>query len=241
MKQFGRHRERLALTFQGEGLVEAPGGLLQLCVLGEGQLWWAWGQQVRVGVWLDGTQRRIVGISLVLLHREEGATRFGAGHLDSPLVTCGATAGGRGSCGLLGGVAIVEQLVVRCDWLPVAGLGLLSLQLLLFPPHVIQQDLAVPRSSCSSSSSPVPSSLQDSIIHLRPSIHQCFGAPEHSSGFCPSGPWLTIYPQPPLLHPPILLWGLDALQESIRAVTVTSCDDSTFYSCSWIRGAGGGG
>lgn len=66
---------------------------------------------MRVGVWLDGRQRRIMGISLALLHWEEGPTRFGAGHFDSPLVAWVTPAGGRGSCGLLGGVAI-EKLVV---------------------------------------------------------------------------------------------------------------------------------
>lgn len=73
-------------TFQGEGLVEAPGGLLQLCVLGGGQLWWSRGQQMGVWVWLDGRQRRIMGISLALLHWEEGAAGLGAGHFDSSLV-----------------------------------------------------------------------------------------------------------------------------------------------------------
>lgn len=135
------------LTFQGEGLVEAPGGVLQLSILGGGRLWRSGRQQVGVRVRLDGGQRRIMGIGLARLHREEGAAGFGAGHFDSPLVARGAAVGGRGSLRLLGGEAVVEQLVVRRDWLPVVGLGLLSLQLLLFPPHVVQQDLAVPRRS----------------------------------------------------------------------------------------------
>lgn len=110
-----------------------------------------------------------MGISLALLHWEEGPTRFGAGHFDPPLVARVTPAGGRGSLGLLGAVA-VEKLVVRCDWLPVAGLGLLLLQLLLFPPHVIQQDLAVPPYSSYPSSSSRPSPLRKSIIHLCPTV-----------------------------------------------------------------------
>lgn len=100
------------LTFQGEGLVEAPVGLLQLSVLGRGQLWWPGGQQVGVGVWLDGRQRGNLGISLALRHREEGAAGLCAGHFDSPLVARLAAVRGRGSRGLLGGEAVVEQLVV---------------------------------------------------------------------------------------------------------------------------------
>lgn len=100
------------LTFQRKSLVEAPGGLLQLGILGGGQLWWSGGQKVGVGVWLDGRQRRIMGISLALLHWEEGAAGFGAGHFDSPLVAQMTAVGGWGSRRLLGGVAIVEQLVV---------------------------------------------------------------------------------------------------------------------------------
>lgn len=99
-------------TFQGEGLVEAPGGLLQLCILVGGQLWGSGGQQMRVGIWLDGRKRRIVGISLALLYWEEGAAGFGAGHFDSPLVARVTPAGGWGSQGRLGGVTVVEQLVV---------------------------------------------------------------------------------------------------------------------------------
>lgn len=99
-------------TFQGEGLVEAPGGLLQLCLVGGRQLWWAGGQQVGVGVRLDGRERRIVGIGLALLHWEEGAAGFGAGHFDSVLVSLVSTVVGRGPRGLLGRVAVVEQLVV---------------------------------------------------------------------------------------------------------------------------------
>lgn len=161
-------------TFQGESLVEAPGGLLQLCVLGGEHLWWSGGQQVGVGVGLDGRHRRIVGIGLALLHRQEGPAGFGTGHFDSSLVAYVTAVGGRGYRGLLGGVAVVEQRVVRCDWLSV-GLGLLSLQLLLFPPDVVQQDLTVPPSSSSSSSprtpSP-PSTLGESIIRPRPSVCQ---------------------------------------------------------------------
>lgn len=99
-------------TFQGQGLVEAPGGLLQLCILRGGQLWWPGGQQVGVWIWLYGRQRRIMGIRLALLHGEEGATGFSAGDFDPPLVTWMTAAGGRGSRGLLGGEAVVEQLLV---------------------------------------------------------------------------------------------------------------------------------
>lgn len=81
--------------------MQAPCGLLQLCVLGGGQVWWTGGQQVGVGVRLDGGQRRIVGIGLALLHWEEGAAGFGTGHFDPPLVTWVTAAGGRGSQGLL--------------------------------------------------------------------------------------------------------------------------------------------
>lgn len=104
-------------TFQGEGLVEAPGRLLQLCILGGGQLWWAGGQQVGVWVWLDGRQRRIMGICLALLHGKKGATGLGASDFDSSLVSRVTAAGGRGSGGQLGGGPIVEQLLVGCDWL----------------------------------------------------------------------------------------------------------------------------
>ena len=80
-----------------------------------------------VRVRLDGGQGRIVGIGLTLLHREEGATGFCAGHFDSPLVAEVTVVGGWGSGGLLGVVAIVDQLVLRCNWLSIIGLGLLSL------------------------------------------------------------------------------------------------------------------
>lgn len=53
-----------------------------------------------------------MGISLTLLHWEEGAAGFGTGHFDSPLVTQVTAVCGRGSRGLLGGVAVAEQLVV---------------------------------------------------------------------------------------------------------------------------------
>lgn len=127
---------------------------------------------VRVG--LDACHRRIVGICLALLHRQEGATGFGPGHFDSSLVAQVTAVGGRGYRGLLGRVAIIDHRLVRCDWLPVS-LGLLSLQLLLFPPNVVQQDLTVPPSSSSSSSArpTSPSSnLSESIIRPRASICQ---------------------------------------------------------------------
>lgn len=60
-------------TFQGQRLVQAPRGLLQLGVLGGGQLLGPGGQEVGVGVGLDGGgQRRIMGIGVALgalLHR----------------------------------------------------------------------------------------------------------------------------------------------------------------------------
>lgn len=197
--------------------MEAPGGLLQLCVLAGGQLWGSRGQQVRVGVRLDGGPKGVMAIGLALLHWEEGAAGFGAGHFDPALVTRVTAAGGRGSRGLLGGVAVVKQLVVRCDGLPVVGLRVLPLQLLLlFPPHVIQQDLAVPHSSSSSSSSsPRPSPLRQTRIRLCPSVGQRLRAPEHSAGVRSSGPGLTVYPQSCLLQTALLLWGVDAVQESI--------------------------
>lgn len=99
-------------TFQGKSLVEAPGGLLQLRILVRGQLWWSGGQQVWVGVRLDGGRRRIMGIGLALLHGEEGATGFGAGYFDPLLVTVGTMVGGQSSGELLGGVAIVERLML---------------------------------------------------------------------------------------------------------------------------------
>lgn len=101
-------------TFQCERLVQAACRLLQLGVLVGGQLWGAGGQQVWMGVGLDGGQRRIVGIGL--LRWEERAAGFGASHRDSPLVAMVTAVGGRGS--LLGGVSVVEQLLLRCDWLP---------------------------------------------------------------------------------------------------------------------------
>lgn len=129
--------------------MEAPGGLFQLGVLVGGQLWWSRGQQVGVGVRLDGTRRRIVGIGLALLHGEEGATGFGAGHFDPTLIAVGTAVCGRSSGGVLGGIAVIERLMLRRDWLPAVGLGLLSLQLL--PPDVVQQDLTVPPTSSSPS------------------------------------------------------------------------------------------
>lgn len=237
------NRRCLALTFKGEGLVEAPGGLLQLCVLVGGQLWGSGGQQVGVGIWLDGGQRRIMGISLALLYWQEGATGFGTGHFDSPLVARVGAASGWGSQGRLGGESVVEQLLVWCDWLPVVGLGLLSLQLLLFAPHVVQQDLVIPASSSSSSSSPHPCTLGESIICPCPSVCQRLRAPECSCGVCSSGSQQTVYPQPTLLCPPLILWGVDAVQEAIWAVTVTKCinPDPRLCRCSWISGAGWGG
>lgn len=60
-------------TFQGQRLVQAPRGLLQLGVLGGGQLLWPGGQEVGVWVGLDGSgQRGIMGIGIALgalLHR----------------------------------------------------------------------------------------------------------------------------------------------------------------------------
>lgn len=224
-------------TFQGECLVEAPGGLLQLSVLGGGLLGGAGGQQVRVGVRLDGAQGGRVGVRLALLHGQEGAAGFGAGHLDS-LIGLGPAAGGRGSRRLPGGVAVVEQLMVRRDWLPVVGVGLLSLQLLLFPPNVIQQDLAVPAPSHPASSSPCPSPIRKSAVRLCPSVGQRFGAPEQPGRVRSPGPRLTVHPQSCLRLAPLLLWWVDAVQESIRAVTVASCDDRRR---SRIRRAGRGG
>jgi len=124
------------VTFQGEGLVEGPGCVLQLSVLGGGQ-------QVGVGVWLNGRRR-----GLALLHREEGPAGLGAG--DSPLVAVG----GRGS-ERLGGGAVEEQLMLRCDWMP--AVGLLQVQLLLFPPNVVQQDVAVRRPPAPLLPAPLPS------------------------------------------------------------------------------------
>ena len=164
-----------------------------------------------VGVRLDGGQRRIRGIGL--LHREERATGFSAGHFDLSLVAIVTTEGGRGTWGLLGGEAIVVQLVLGCDWLPVIGVGLLSLQLLLFPPDVIQQDLTVSPSS-SSSSSPCPS-LSGSVNYPRSSVHQQLGAPEHSRDICSPGHWHIIYPQSSMLCTPVLLWGGDTVQEAV--------------------------
>lgn len=131
------------LTFQGEGLVEAPGGILQLGVLLGGQLWRAGGQQVGVGVGLDGGCGWIVGVSHARLRWQKRATRLGAGDGDPPLVS--TMVGGRGSQWLRG-VAVEEQLVLHCDWL-LASLRLLPLQLLLLPPDVVQQELAVPHLS----------------------------------------------------------------------------------------------
>lgn len=85
-----------------------------------------------------------MGIRLALLHGEEGATGFGAGHFDPALVAVGTLVGGRSSKGLLGGVSITERLMLQHDWLPAVRLGLLSL--LLLSPDVVQQDLAVPPS-----------------------------------------------------------------------------------------------
>lgn len=227
--------------------MEAPGGLLELGVLIGGQLGGSGWQQVGVGVRLNGDQRGIVGFSLALLHREERPAGFGAGYRDPPLVALGSAVGGRGSCWLLG-VAIVDQRLLRCGWLPV-GLGLLSLQLLLFPPDVVQEDIAVPASSPSSVSSPSPctssspSSIADSIIGPRPSVCQRLGVPIRSGRACSSGPWQAIYPQSPLLWPHLILWGGDAVQESIRAVTTASCisPDASLSSCSGVGGAGGRG
>lgn len=117
-------------------------------------------------------------------------------------------------------------------------MGLLSLQLLLFPPNVIQQDLAVPAPLHSASSSPCPSPIRKSTVRLCPSVGQCFGAPEEPGRVCSPGPRLTVNPQSCLRLAPLLLWRVDAVQESIRAVTVASCDDRRR---SRIRRAGGGG
>lgn len=65
-----------------------------------------------MGVWLDGRWKRIRGIGLALLHREEGAAGLSAAHLDSPLVGRVTAVSGQGSGGLLRGVVIVEQLVL---------------------------------------------------------------------------------------------------------------------------------
>lgn len=227
----------LVPTFQGERLVQAPGGLLQLSVLGGGLLRGPGGQQVRVGVGLDGAQWGRVGVRLALLHGQEGAAGFGAGHLDS-LIGLVSAAGGRGSRQLLGGVAVVEELMVRRDWLPVVVVGLLSLQLLLFPPNVIQQDLAVPAPSHSASSSPCPSPIRKSTVRPRPSVGQRFRAPEQPGCVGSPGPRLTVHPQSCLRLAPLLLWRVDAVQESIRAVTVASRDDRRR---SRIRRAGRGG
>lgn len=204
--------EVFLLTFKGQSLVKGPGGLLQLCVLAGGHLWGSWGQQVGVGVWLDGRNRRIVGVRL---HRQEGATRLCAGDFDSPLVDRLTMTGRRGSLGV---VAIAEQMGLRSDWLP--AVGVLVLLLLLFSPHVNQQGFAVHRSSSSSSSFSSP--IQVSVTHSHLSL-------------CSSVP---VYPQSSLLQPAFLLWRVDMVQEMIWAVAVTSCFDSSLH---WrrMRRAGG--
>lgn len=230
----------MVLTFQGQSFMQAPGGVLQLCVLSWGQLWWSRGQQMWVGVWLDGGQRRIVGIGRALLHWEEGAARFGASHFDSSLIAWESMVVRRGCWGLLGDVSVEEQLVVRGDWLPVAGLGLLSLELLLFAPHVVQQHLAVAASPSWSTSPSGSSHIAKSVICPRTSVCRRLGIPEHSGTVHSSGPRDTVYPQSSLLS--ILLHSA-AVQETVRAVTVTSgvSSVSALLCDTWITWARGGG
>lgn len=207
--------------------MDAPGGLFQLCILAGLQLWGSWGQEVGVGVWLDGGQRRTVAIGVALLHREEGAAGFSASHFDPPLIACVSAVGWRRSQRLLGGVAVVNQLVWR-GWLPVVGLRLLSLQLLLFPPNIIQKNFAVAPSPSTSSSSARPAPVRKPIVELCPSLCHLFGAGESPSGDCSSVPRLTF------------LWGADAPQEPVGAVAVTSYDSFKLAGRSWVRGYGGG-
>lgn len=216
------------LTFQGEGLVDAPGGLLQLCVLAGVQLRGPWGLQVGVGVRLDGCQRRTVGISVALLHWEEGAAGFGAGHFDPPLVGRVSAVGRWRPQRLLGDAAAVDGLVRR-GRLPAVGLlGLLALQLLLLPPHIIQKNVAIAPSSSTASSSPCPAPVKKSVGQLCPSVGQLLGAGKPSAGVCPSGPQRTI------------LWGTDALQQPVGAVTVASYVSFQLCCRTGVRGPGGG-
>lgn len=204
------------LTFQGEGLVDAPGGLLQLGVLAGVQLRGPRWLEVGVGVRLDGCQRRTVGIGVALLYWEEGAAGFGAGHFDASLVGRVSAVGWRRPQRLLGGAATVEGLVWR-GRLPAVGLGLLALQLLLLPPHIIQKNVAVARSSSTTSSSPCPAPVRKSVGQLCP-----------SAGVCPSGPQRTV------------LWGADALQQPVGAVTVASYVSFQLGCRTWVRGPRGG-
>ncbi|TNN58531.1 hypothetical protein EYF80_031253 [Liparis tanakae] len=238
---------------QGEGLVEAPGGVLQLSVLGGGQLrraggqlWGAGGQQVGVWVWLNGRRR-----GLALLHREEGPAGLGAGDFDSPLVTVGWRGSER-----LGGGAVEEQLVLRCDWMP--AVGLLQVQLLLFPPNVVQQDVAVrrplvprppaplPLVPCPPAPlplvprppapllpapllpAPLPPAAGLSVTRPRLSLRQRLGAPERSGGV------RSPRPHSPPMRPRLVLEEGDAVQEAVD-------HDPAPPRWACIRWAGGGG
>lgn len=215
------------LTFQGEGLVDAPGGLLQLCVLAGVQLRGPWGLQVGVGVRLDGCQGRTVGIGVALLHWEEGAAGFGAGHFDPPLVSRVSVVGRWRPQRLLGAAAAVDGLVRR-GRLPAVGLGLLALQLLLLPPHIIQKNVAIAPSSSTASSLPRPAPVRKSVGQLCPSVGQFLGAGKPSASVCPSGPQRTV------------LWGAHALQQPVGAVTVASYVSFQLCCRTWVQGPGGG-
>lgn len=125
---------------------------------------------MRVGIRLDGAEGRRLAISLTRLHGQEWPTRLGAGHLD-PLISFVGAVCGRDS--LLGIVAIVEQLLVRSDWLPAAALTLLPL-LLLLPPDIVQQYFTVASPPNPSPPSPHSTTFGKSVGRPCPPIGQRF-------------------------------------------------------------------
>lgn len=166
-----------------------------------------------MGVRLDGAQRGTAGMGGALLHRQEGPTGLGACDLDPPLMAIG----GRRPQGHLGGVVAVTRLVRR----PLVSLRLLPLQLLLFPPDVVQQNFAVAPSSSRSFSS-----TRD--VPVRKPVGGLLGAAGPPGGGCSS------------LSRRSLLGGADALQEPVGAVAVASCAGFGLARRPWVRGTGGG-
>lgn len=218
-----------SLTFQGQSLVDASGGLLQLCILAGVELRGLRGQQVGVGVGLDGAQRGAVGVAVALLHRQEGPAGFGARHFDAPLLAGVSAVGWRRPHRLLGGVDVVRQLVGGAR-LPAGGLRLLPLQLLLLPPNVIQKKVAVGPHSGPAPSSPCPIPVRKPLVEFCPSIGQLLGAADPPSGGGGGSPWAWL----------AFLGRADALQEPLGAAAMASYASLQLACRAWVRGSGGG-
>lgn len=207
--------------------MEAPGGLLQLGVLLGGQLRRPWRKEMGVGVRLNSGWRLVVDVTLVLLHWQEWAAGLGASDGHSALVGVVTSVGGRSSLGLLGGT-VVERLVLGRGWLS-AGLRLLALQVALFFPDVVQQNLAVAASPSSSSAPP----LRGSRVIPAASVCQRLRAPERPGGVRSPRHGRPVRPHCPLLGPALLLRGGEVVQEAVGAVALTG------RPASGVRGGGG--